>query len=87
VPVVIEPVQRFQRLVGVAELAIVVVLDDGGVVSSSPGQQGHASPQGHRYPGWELVGGRDVDQPGVVRQGVDDQALDVDRHPEHLRPV
>ena len=74
--------QRLDGSAAEAELAVVVVLDDGGVDAFGPVQQGPAPAQRHHHPERELVGRAHVDQPGVVRERVDDQAFGVDRHPD-----
>ena len=79
-PLGIQGLERLDGAAAVAELAVVVVLDDGRVVALGPGQQGQAPGQGHGHPQRELVRGGDVDQPGARRDGLDDQA-DVDLHP------
>jgi hypothetical protein len=45
----------------------------------SPLDQGHPPPQGHRNAGRELVRRSDVNQPSARREGLDDEALVVDR--------
>jgi hypothetical protein len=70
----------------VAELAVVVVLDDGRVVALGPGQQGQAPGQRHRHPQRELVRGGDDHHPGSRRHRLDHQPLGVDRHPGHVHP-
>ena len=80
----VERLERLDRAAAVAELAVVVVLDDRRAVAFRPGQQGHPPPQRHRHPERELVRGADGDQPGVGRDGLDHQPLCVDRHRGHL---
>jgi hypothetical protein len=66
-----------------AELAVVVVLQDGRLVALGPGEQGQASRQRHRHAQRELVRGGDVDQPGAGRDDVNDHPLVVDRDAGH----
>ena len=60
--------QRFERSVGEAELAVVVVLDDDGVVTLGPTEQRGPAPQREHCPERELVGRRHVHHAGVARQ-------------------
>ena len=81
----VEPLERLQRPAGVAEVGVVVVLDDQRAAPGRPLQQPQPPRQAQRGAGRELVGGRDVHQPGrqrVVggRQGGHVQAILVHRH-------
>ena len=51
----VEGLQRLDRPVAVAELAVVVVLDDGGVVPLGPVEQGQPPGQRHRHAQRELM--------------------------------
>jgi hypothetical protein len=82
--VVVEEVQRFERSAGEPELAVVVVLDDGGVVGAGPGEQRPAAGQGHDRAERELVRRRHVHEPSLGRQRVHDDALGVDRHADDV---
>ena len=72
----IQAVQRFQRSAGVAELAVVVVLDEHRVVPLGPVEQLERHRQAQRV----LVRRRDVDQPRPRRDRADDDAFGVHRH-------
>ena len=84
---VVEALQGFERSLGEAELTVVVVLHHDGSAASSPGQQRGAPTQRHRDAERELVGRRRVDHGRAARKSVDDQALVVDGHVDHLRAV
>ena len=78
--VAVEALQRLDGLVGPAVLAVVVVLDDHRVVLDRPAQERGPARHRQRDAGRELVGRRHVDQPRIVRESVDDQALGVHRY-------
>ena len=85
--VLVEAVQRVQRALHEPELAVVVVLDDRGVVPGGVRQQRVPAGQRQRRTERELVRGRGEHQPAAPRQQVDDQALVVDRHRHDRRAV
>ena len=79
--------QRLERAPGVAELGVVVVLDDDGVPLARPVEQPRTAGERHAHAERELVRRRDVDQPRVVRDRLDDEPFVVDRYAGDARPV
>ncbi|MNQ64176.1 hypothetical protein D3C85_785890 [compost metagenome] len=71
----------------VAELAVVVILDDDRAQRVSPGQQGFTPSLAHGHAQGELVRGRDVDQPGAFGNRRHLNAFAIDRHADHLGTV
>ena len=82
----VESLQRLERPAGVAELAVVVVLDDRRVVCRRPAQQGQAACVGQHDAERELVRRRHVHQARRGWDGVDDQPVLVDRHGDTVSP-
>ena len=85
---VVGALQRRQRAAVIAELAVVIVLDDPGVALIGGGEQLGAARQAHLDAGRMLVRRRDEGQPEVRREaqpGLDRDALRVDRHWHHAR--
>ncbi len=86
----IEAFQRRQRAAHVAELAVVIVLQDPRAHVASPGQKLHPARQGQRHAGWALMGRCHHRQPGLWRgrhSGRNPQTLAIhpDRHDAHAR--
>jgi hypothetical protein len=61
----VESVERDYARV-VVEIAVIVVLEYRGAVSLGPFEQFQATTHRHRHAHWELVCGRDVDQPDLL---------------------
>jgi hypothetical protein len=80
-------VQRLERALAEAELTVVVVLDHCRIVTGREREQGLPPGQAQRHAERELVARRGVDQPGLLRQLVDDQSFGVDPHRHHPRAV
>ncbi|MNI41327.1 hypothetical protein D3C73_955770 [compost metagenome] len=86
-PVFIHALQGIGWPALVAEFAVVVVFDDDCAQLASPLQQGQPTCLAHGDAEWELVRRRHVDQPGAIGDPVDLNALRVNRHADHRRPV
>jgi hypothetical protein len=76
----VEHVERLDRSPVEPELAVIVVLDDRGTGAPRPGEQRESSVQRHRHAERELVRGRDVDEPRLRRNAVDDDPFIVYRY-------
>ena len=63
-----------------AELAVVIVLDDPSTRATCPIEELESPASGHHNAEGVLVGRSDVDQPGLRGNGVDNDALVVDRN-------
>jgi hypothetical protein len=83
--VAVQRLQCVERPRAVAELAVVVVFDDHGVVAARVVEQRAAPPERQRDPGGRLVRRRDGDDAHAGRQPLDDQSLIVDRRGDELR--
>ena len=83
---VVEPLHGGQRPAGEAELAVVVVFKDGGVVLFGPRQQLQAALQAHRHAGRVLVAGSDVDEAAAAEVGLPwSRAFGVETHGDDAR--
>ena len=82
----VECLERFDRLGTVAEIAIVVVLYNRGVVVRGPGNECPPARQRHRHAERKLVRWGDVHEPGLGRECVDDKSFIIDGHRRDPRP-
>jgi hypothetical protein len=82
--VAVEGLERLDRPPAVAELAVVVVLDDGGVGPVGPLEQGEAPREREHDAERVLVRRCDEHDLGAFGDVVHDEALLVDRHREDL---
>src|SRR6185295_962238 len=64
----IEPLQRLERLAVIAEFSVIVILDDDGVLAFGPVQKGNAPGQRKYGAGRKLMRRRDERQTGIRRQ-------------------
>ena len=79
----IEHPERLDWTPSEAELAVVIVLDDCGIVAVGPRQQRQSPRQRHRHAKRVLVGRRHVDGARLLRKGVDVETVAVDGHAAH----
>ena len=82
-PRAIEPLQGGEWTADIAELAVVIVLDDPAAGLGRPGQEIEPTRHAHDRTGRILVGGRDIGGPcrrGRRYAAADPQAMLVDRH-------
>jgi hypothetical protein len=85
-PVSIKRLQRFDGAPVEAELAVVVVFDDGGVVPLGPRQQRQPSRQRHGCAEGKLMRWHHVYKTRVPRHRIDHQSVTVHRHALHSKP-
>ncbi len=78
--------QWLERTIRVAELGVVVVLDDRCVVPVGEGQQRTPPSEAHGHPAGRLVRRGRVDDLHVLRDPIDDDALTVHRHRHDAQP-
>ena len=63
------------------------MVDDRSTRAAGPIQERKAPAPAHHHTSRILVGGRDVDKPGLSGDGVDHKALFVDRNADHVQPL
>src|SRR5262249_39746530 len=88
--VAIDPLQRGQRAAVVAELAVVIILEDPGVASTRPLEQLYSALERQRCSERRLPRGSDVDHPRLRRSldaciDIDAGPVDRDRHQPSAR--
>ena len=64
--IAVETLERFEGMAFVMEFAVVIVLDDDGVLAVSPLEQRQATRERENCAGGELVRGSDKDQGGLI---------------------
>ena len=86
-PLGVEALHRTDRGAVIAELGVVVVLDDQPVVAARPGDELVAASRGQDRARRELMGGRNDDcRPAPARQLVRHEAIPIDRDGSHREP-